>query len=105
MDVNVEKSQVVVKGELEPQKLVDYVNKRMGKVASIEKTENLKRENGRQRRAETENNNNNNNNNSNGGGSIQHVPFFNGYNPQQMEFLYYSDQMFSDENTQACIIM
>ena len=94
------KSQVVVKGELEAQKLEEYVNKRMGKVASIEKIENLKRENGRQQRGGRENSNNNSN-----GGSIEHVPFFNGTNPQHMEFLHYSDQMFSDENTQACIVM
>ncbi|KAK9741756.1 hypothetical protein RND81_03G125900 [Saponaria officinalis] len=107
VEMNIKALQVTVKGEFEPHKLMEYVDKQMGKRASIVKTETVSGGKQRQQQQDqqqrgNENNNNNNNNNRNTSSEVSNP--FNGHGQQELDLMFMS-QIFNDENSQACTIM
>lgn len=82
------KSHMTVKGVFEPEKLVEFVNKRAGKHAAIVKTS-------------KKDGNDRGNNNTNEGNSNPKPINHHNYPPE----LVYAPQLFSDENPNACSLM
>ena len=104
VDVDAKNSQATIKGEFELQNLLDYVDKKMGKHATIVKVEKQRGHNNeKQQNFKNENNNDNNNNNNKRAREI--IPF-NEFTLKQYESnCLLQIDILSDENTQACIIM
>ncbi|KAL9247894.1 hypothetical protein vseg_021274 [Gypsophila vaccaria] len=103
VEMNMNALQVTVKGEFEPQKLVEHVDKRMGKKASIVKTETVsggKQQQQPQQQQQRGNDGNNRNTNSEPRVPLNsHIQ-----SEQELNFLFMSE-IFNDENSQACVIM
>ncbi|KAL2547227.1 Heavy metal transport/detoxification superfamily protein [Forsythia ovata] len=85
VDPEMEKNLVTVKGSMDAQKLVEFINKRAGRHAEIVKQTNKEKKN------ET-----NENQNENRNGSVY---------PNYPQDLVYAPQLFSDENPNSCSIM
>ena len=92
VELDKEKSHVIVKGTVESPKLVEYVKKKFGKHAEIIKDDG--------KRDQVKKDQGKNNNDKDSG----HVIMFS-YPPQYSTQYLYPNQNFSDENAFACSIM
>lgn len=90
VDLDKETSHVIVRGAVESTKLVEFVQKKLGKHAEI-----IKEDNRREEKREVKNNEKDH---------YQQIIMFN-YPPQYSTQYLYPDQTFSDENVFACSIM
>ncbi|GAB2280690.1 hypothetical protein Dimus_015316 [Dionaea muscipula] len=97
VEINIKNSQVTVKGNVQPEKVVKYIENKMGKQASIAKTE-------KQQNSTNQKENNNGDHNHGGRDRVNAVaaPL---YPPAEYADLIYASEMFNDENALACIIM
>ncbi|XP_076917142.1 heavy metal-associated isoprenylated plant protein 8-like [Bidens hawaiensis] len=95
VNVEMEKSQVTVKGTMDPKNLLEYIIKRAGRHAEIviPKNKNKDKKDGEQKDENQKNEKNKDNKNA---GS----PY-----PNAPPGLVYAPQLFSDENPNACLIM
>ncbi|KAL3511466.1 hypothetical protein ACH5RR_030867 [Cinchona calisaya] len=85
---DIEKNLVIVKGAIEPEKLVEFVKKRAGKHAEIVKPEKKKQNDDENKGKESEKN-------------CNKKDLYDNFCPE----LFYAPQLFSDENPNSCSIM
>ncbi|KAF8391674.1 hypothetical protein HHK36_023981 [Tetracentron sinense] len=99
--------QVVVKGVIDPAKLVDYVYKRTRKQASIVKDEEKKEEEKKEeeKKEEKEGEKKEGEEGKEEDDTKSEIKRSEYWHPKDMEYYAYSPQIFSDENPNACSVM
>ncbi|GKV18796.1 hypothetical protein SLEP1_g29132 [Rubroshorea leprosula] len=106
VETNLANDQVIVKGIIDPEKLVDYVYKRAGKQASIVKDEEKKQDEKKEDKKEEKAEKKESEEDKAGDDALVDMIKRSEYWPSRFYSEYaYPPQIFSDENPNACFIM